>query len=122
MWKCSHVYVSDPDRYSMQLVAECVKDAISRNILSNKDLYMTEKELLDKLKKDPVSSDFWNRICSNRRMTYEKNPFTRIVNAKRRYIDPLVKDRGRMSAISEKYRQSKEAFFALDFSKPLTAE
>ncbi len=120
--KCSHVYVSDPDRYSMQLIAECVKDALERKVIDMKDLYGEEKPLIGKLRKDKDSRVLWTKLTHNCRMIDAVSENSRVVDAKKRYIDPLVYQKGRMSLLDEEFRKEKEAFLALDFSRVITAE
>ena len=50
---CSRIYVSDEDRYAMQILSELLRDAITAGILSPADLDTTEPEVIRTLQADP---------------------------------------------------------------------
>ena len=91
---CSKIYVSDEDRYSMQRLAELLKKAMERGILQKKDLYRTEEEIIGRMEADEVLSKAWRDFRALSFMI--KDPadmpkeWTRIIPAKKRYIDPLT--------------------------------
>ncbi len=114
---CSKIYVSDEDRYAMQMLSELLRFALDRGVLTEADLHTTEPEVIGKLLKNAETAARWNGYCAMhalRRTTVSKSgkePWRRIA-AKKRYIDPLIKDVGRVSAYSERFRAEVEAFLA----------
>lgn len=117
--KNSYVYISDSDRFTMQVLAELLKDAIRSGILTVDDLYTTEEQVIEKLKKSRITEHAWytyTRIKGVRR-TPECLPdtFCRKINAKRRYLDPYVKGKGRVTAYSETYRAEVARFLTVSF-------
>ena len=121
----SRVYVADEDRFAMQALADLLKGALDRRVLVREDLYTTEPSVIGKLRADPRSAAQWDRFrrLSRLRVSREKpeEPGWRSVPAKKRYIDPLVLDEGRVSCLSPEVRAMQEAFLALDFSVWLRA-
>lgn len=100
--RCSEVYVSDEDRYAMQMLAELLGDAIRGGILTECDLYATEPEVLACLRANEAFSRRWEAFCSYREILTADQPQTdgdwRVIPAKKRRIDPLILGRGRASA------------------------
>lgn len=111
---CSRIYVSDEDRYAMQRLAEVLRDALDRHILCEGDLYATEPEVIDKLLADGRSAQRWRDFRALRRMRRADAPGAsdgwRRIDAKLRYIDPLVAGRGRVSALSPALAWELDAF------------
>ena len=102
--QCSRIYVSDEDRYSMQRLAELLKDCIVRGIISEEDLYIGEKNVIEKLLGTEYSANEWNRFRNySAIMRAGNSPDSRIVYAKKRYINPFVKGYGRVSEIFQDY-------------------
>ncbi len=116
---CSGVYTADEDRYAMQLLSEIVSEAISRQVLQQEDLYTTEPEVIHKLKSDAELSAMWEHYRQLDRMITEESQAPeearRVVSAKKRYIDPLILGRGRVSDNNESIRQEIDEFLARSF-------
>ena len=116
----SRVDVADEDRYAMQVLADLLKDALDRRVLVRDDLYTTEPEVIKKLATDSRAAKAWTafRHLSRLQVSREKpqGPGWCSVPAKKRYIDPLVLEKGRVSSLSPEVRAMQEAFLALDFS------
>ena len=116
----SRVYVSDEDRFAMQVLADLLRDALARGVLSEEDLYTTEPAVIAKLQSDPVSGAAWARfrgytgVLRADRRPQEEGWLS--VPAKKRYIDPLVRLRGRVSQWDSQVKTLQEDFLALDFS------
>ncbi len=110
---CSEIYVSDPDRCSMEVLAGILKQAISSGVIGEADLYTTEGQVIRKLAGDAVFREEWRRF---RRLdtilkAKEKEDDTWIrVYAKKRYIDPLIAGKGRVSHVFPAYRAALDAF------------
>ncbi len=123
---CSRIYVSDEDRYAMQMLSELLGRALKRGVLEESDLMGTEPKLIEKLLCDPQSKADWKRFRSMRRMLRDEDEapteLRRVVLAKKRCIDPLVQGRGRLSQICEPFREELEAFRSADQSGWLCAK
>ena len=120
----SYLYVSDQDRFLMQYLADMVRNAIRAGALEQDDLYATESEALKKLRAHKKIQDVWDtytKISSVIISDYEmKDRYCVNVSAKKRYIDPLVMDGGkvaRISHIDENVKKDIESFLQLDFDK-----
>ena len=110
---CARVYVSDEDRYAMQLLAELLAAAIERGVLSEGDLGGTEPEVIAKLEADDAFRLRWREFCALHRMRTDDGApreNRRVIPAKKRYIDPLVEGRGRVSALDESFGRELKAF------------
>ena len=115
---CARVYVAPEDRYAMQRLAEILREALTRGVLTRGDLYGTEPEVIGKLMESETLRARWLRFRSLRRMLPEAeaaaSPDGRRIPAKRRFIDPIAAGRGRLSGWDEGFRQEKDAFLSLD--------
>jgi len=124
--ECSRIYVAPADRFSMQMLAELMRTAIDAGVIRPADLWGDEPALIRKLQKDTVLFSQWERfrafhhILDNAEVS--DHSITRVIPAKKRYIDPLIEGIGRVSAYSSLYREQMEEFLCLDFSIPVTAE
>ena len=113
---CSKIYVSDEDRYAMQMLSELLKDAIGLGVLTEADLYTTEPEVIAKLLRDERTAAAWNRYRAYHAMRRAAAPKGegqwRRIAAKKRYIDPLIRGVGRVSAYSDAFRIARDAFLS----------
>ena len=93
--KCSIIYVSEEDRYSMQILSELLQYALAHHVLEPADLYTTEYCSLSRMIQAdvPGSSGEWRRIC-----------------AKKRCIDPKVSGYERVSRFSPSFRDALNTF------------
>ena len=123
---CSRIYVSDEDRYAMQMLSEVLRLALDRGVLTEADLLTTEPQVIEKLLSDESSAAAWRTFRSMRTMRISDAPKTRgawrRIPAKKRYIDPLIVGRGRVSAASEALRGEIQAFRSEPQSAWLAAE
>lgn len=114
--ECSKIYVSDEDRYAMQMLSELLRDAIALGVLSEADLYTTEPQVIEKLSGDGRTAAAWQRFRTYHTMRRAAEPADegqwRRIAAKKRYIDPLIEGVGRVSAYSEAFRTAVEAFLS----------
>ncbi len=124
--RCSRIYVSDEDRYAMQMLSELLRNALDRGTLTEADLLTTEELLIRKLLADTASAGEWKRFCSLKRMVTEEEKapqeLRRVIPAKKRCIDPLVLDKGRLSRLCEPFAEDLAAFREQDQSKWICAE
>lgn len=124
---CGKIYVSDEDRYAMQMLAELLKDAIAAGVLAADDLWKTESAVLRKLTADPAFREKWERfrayrtIHSGKSGTPPADAKPRVIDAKKRRIDPYVAGMGRVSAFSPEFRKETQAYLDEDFSAAVWA-
>lgn len=103
-----------------QALADLLRDAVNRQVLTEDDLYRTESFVIQKLEADPASARRWRRFrrfCRVERSAERpENGLWFRIPAKLRYIDPLVAGLGRVSRLDAGVRQAQEAFLATDFA------
>lgn len=123
---CSRIYVSEEDRYAMQMLSELLQRALTRGTILEEDLMGTEPDLIRKLRSDPKTAAEWKRFRALRRMIREEElappEGRRVILAKKRYIDPLVRGKGRLSALCAPFAAELEDFLNQDQSHWLYAE
>jgi HD superfamily phosphohydrolase len=111
---CSGLYISDADRYAMQILSEVLQYAIERRVIGEEDLYTTEPEVIGKLLADSRTAARWKDFRALRRTASAPAPGPagcwRKIAAKKRYIDPLVQGEGRVSELSPAFAESLSAF------------
>ena len=124
--ECSRIYVSDEDRYAMQMLAELLGRAIRGGVLSEEDLMGTEDALIAKLLRDAQSAAEWKRFRAMKQMVEDEKlapeAMRRVIGAKKRCIDPFVRDRGRLSQICEPFAEALRDFREQDQSHWLCAK
>ena len=117
--KNSRVYVADEDRFAMETLAGVLRLALKRGVLCRADLWRTEGEVIGKLERDTVCGVAWSRFCALDALRRSKScpgeDGWLCIDAKKRWIDPLVLGKGRVSAWNGSLRREMEAFRALDF-------
>lgn len=122
----SRVYVADEDRFAMQALADLLGMALERGTLRRDELWDTERRVIRKLEADPVCGPVWRRFCGySRILQREERPeagYWVRISAKKRWIDPLARGMGRVSAWDAEAGEQMEAFRRLDFSSWLGAE
>ena len=110
--KCSRVYVSDADRYSMELLAEILRDAIHLKILTAEDLYLQERNVVKKLEGSSLLPR-WQAFRALKRVIRVENG--RVIPAKKRYIDPCTANGLRASQLDESFCNDLKRFLSWDF-------
>ena len=119
---CSRIYVSEEDRYSMQRLSELLRDALDHRVLAPEDLYRTEPEVIAKLEGSPVCRESWRKFRSLHKILRGDaipDGNGRIIPAKKRYINPLIADHGRLTDIDESFRQALRAYLEEPQDVPL---
>ena len=108
----------------MQALADLLRDALSRALLTTDDLYTDENLVVARLLSDPISAAYWRdyrRIRGTKSgKTRPENVYAVKVRAKKRSIDPLVQTKEglkRFTAISTDYAARLAAFRADDFDR-----
>lgn len=111
---CSKIYVSDADRYTMQILSEILAYAIEHRVIEEEDLNSTEPKVIGKLLSDAHTASFWNHFCACRHTKSAPQPGTkgywRKIAAKQRYIDPMVQGKGRISEQSPDFADNLNTF------------
>lgn len=113
--RCARVYVSDEDRYAMQMLSELLAAALRRGVIGEDDLMGTEPAVIAKLEADGESRAAWRDFRALHRMrcdTDAPQEKRRVIPAKKRFIDPLVVGRGRVSELDEGFRRELERFLS----------
>lgn len=86
-------------------VGDCLRYALSKDYISENDLYTTDRVVIEKVKShintDSRLSLFWERM--NNKIIAENNPkdYDREAFCKSRVVDPLCLDNGKVKRISE---------------------
>lgn len=113
--RCSKVYVSDEDRYAMQMLAELLKSAIDNGVLQESDLYLQERDVIRVLTASSYASR-WDEYCHYQRIICRDTPegpgAWRQINSKKRHINPLVQNQGRVTSLFPDYHRDLTAFLA----------
>ena len=116
----SKVYTCNEDRFSMQYLADLLKLAVNKNIITLDDFYTVENQVIIKLKTDDELKSLWDnfRNLSQIYTSKEKpeNGYWVTIPAKRRYINPQVVSQGRVSNLSQKLSKEIDDFLNVDFN------
>ena len=109
------IYCCDEDRYSMEALARLIKKGIAMEVLCEDNLYQGEPGLIARLLGSPLEGE-WESYCAMSELEKSGVPqegFLKI-QAKKRYIDPLVNER-RLSEIDPEFKREVDGYLAQDF-------
>lgn len=116
----SKVYTCNVDRFSMQYLADLLKLAVDKNVINLNDLYTIEEKVIMKLQKDAELKSKWNdfRNMSQIFTSNEKpeNGYWVNIPAKKRYINPLIVNNGRVTDLCESLSKEIDDFLKVDFN------
>ncbi len=112
--KNSRVYVSDEDRFAMQYLADIIQIALEEELFDKQFLYTTEYYVIDRLKKCKKTNELWSRFTRLHEVIRSENG--RRIHAKKRYIDPIILNKGRISSISDELNSEIHSFIDKDFN------
>lgn len=116
----SKVYTCNTDRFSMQYLADLLKLAVNKNVISINDLYTVEDDVVAKLQKDEELKSKWNDFINlSQIFTSKEKPDSGYwvnIPAKKRYINPQVVSKGRVSNLSKKLSKEIDDFLNVDFN------
>lgn len=120
--KNSRVYVNDCDRYGMEILARLIKKAIELKVLTMDDLYLTEDIVISKLESNPITKHDFDTFSSMNDLIVSTTmvPNAIKVKSKKRYINPFVIDKGRISKIDSYVKQEIDSFLSLSFDEYLS--
>ncbi|MBO7570960.1 MAG: hypothetical protein J6T48_02285 [Bacteroidales bacterium] len=111
--QCSRIYVADEDRYSMQRLAEILKECIIRKIIAESDLYLGETPVIEKLMNNEFSAKEWQKFRSYSTIVHTAdNPDSRIIYAKKRHINPYISGLGRVGDVFPEYGNALKEYLA----------
>lgn len=120
MRKLSAEYIANRTKFSMQFLADIMKKMTEKNLITKKDMYiLSEQEVIKKIEncqEDNIARNFeiW-RNATQIKQSQELIPnkyCVSIMNAKIRYINPLVRQENefiRIDKISKKAREDIES-------------
>ncbi len=120
---CGRIYSGAEDRYAMEMLARLLKRAIGQGVIAEELLYKDEPRVIAALHDSPMREAWakYRRLHAVE-ITEEDGSDVISVSAKKRYIDPYVKDRGRISLLSSAFEEALRAFTAEDYSVKLKGE
>ena len=115
--QCGKIYCCDEDRYAMETLSLLLKKAISAGIIDKNDLNGEEKDLISKILSSPLAKE-WKAYCGLFSLQKSSSKLSEEwirIDAKKRYIDPLVGDRS-LSKRNLSFQKEVDAFLKEDFS------
>lgn len=120
--RCGKIYVSDEDRYAMQILAELLKEAVAKGIVTQADLYRQEKDVIETLQNSCLASG-WCDFCNLRKVIRTDIPDEtgRKIFAKKRYVDPMTNCGSRASELDNEFSAERKAFQNYSFDYYLNA-
>lgn len=111
--ECAKVYASDPDRYAMQILSELICDAINLGVITEHDLYTTERIVVEKIKNSLLNSR-WKEYCGLRLIFRQDDPGIngkwRRIYSKKRCIDPYITNTCRVTDLFPDYNKLMDDF------------
>lgn len=116
----SKVYTCNVDRFSMQYLADLLKLAVDKNVISLDDLYTIEEKVIMKLQQDAELKSKWNDFVNMSQIftSNEKpeNGYWVNIPAKKRYINPFIVNNGRVTNLCETLSKEIDDFLKVDFN------
>lgn len=101
MSNLSKMYIRSKTKFSMQFLADIIKQMSNQNLITKKDLYtLSEKEIIEKIEKCDYGNisknfDIWKNAEKIKESNFApENLYCVDINCKRRYIKPLVNSNG----------------------------
>lgn len=118
--KCGKVYSGDENRYAMERLAMILRKAMQLGILDENDLYSSEDAVMKKLSVSVLATDLQKFRKENRVIhTADDDPEGIIVDAKKRYIDPLCQNGKRVSSLNAEISRQIKEFLDTDYHCPI---
>lgn len=117
----SRTYISNEDRYSMEILARLLKDFLVKNIISQDDLYLEEPYIIEKINSNPYSKELFDKFKSLSEVDVKENERDGYINirAKKRYINPLIKNKGRILDLDSELKENVDELLKIDFKEYL---
>lgn len=120
--KCGKVYSSKEDRYAMDRLSDLLKECVKDHTLTKEDLYDSEEHVIAKI--CVTHEEEWNHFSSLSRVDVSdvwKDGY-RTIQVKKRYIDPLVSEKGRVHELNRDLNESFHAFCMDDMKEWLKGD
>ncbi|MBQ7888187.1 MAG: hypothetical protein IJ356_00350 [Erysipelotrichaceae bacterium] len=118
--KMARIYVADADRFSMQVLSDILEKAVSMNVLKEEDLYQDEEIVISRLLSDDRTALMWKQFKSlkdvKRAVNKPERGLWRVVDAKKRWINPQLTSTLRVSEYSGEFQKESEEFLKQDFN------
>ena len=122
----SKIYVADVDRLIMQLLADLIEYAVKWNVLSEDDLYVDENHVISKLLSNEKTAAMWKSFCQLKSVKRAENKpesgLFRVINAKKRWINPRVVSGARANEFSIEFRNKVNDFLMQKFDEYLVTD
>ncbi len=119
--KTAQIYVADADRLIMQLLSDLIQWAIEYKVLRESDLYVDESYVISRLLSNDETSVMWKQFtCLNaveRAVNKPETGLFRQVNAKKRWINPMICDGRRIRDISGVFKRKADEFLVQNFTE-----
>ncbi len=97
-------YWTEPQKEaSFQILAAAIREALEKKILSEKDLYLTDMQVMQKLKQAPNEKiqQCLKMLTPNLRVAVNPTTYDYMAYPKRRWVDPPVLTNGTTSPLSQ---------------------
>lgn len=117
--QCGKVYCSAADRCAMEVLARLIRKAVKENILTIDDLYVDEPHVINILENSALRKE-WMAYRAMNHIETRNSPLDDtwlMIPAKKRYTNPLVKDKGRVDTFDRTFQKELHEFLDQDFTK-----
>ncbi len=119
--RMAQIYVADADRLIMQLLSDLIQWAIACGVLEERDLYIDEPHVILRLLSDERTAVMWKQFTElnavERAANKPETGLFRQVNAKKRWINPMVHNGKRVSETSAVFKRKANEFLNQDFTE-----
>ena len=99
--------------------------ALKKGVLRAAELYLTEEPVIEKLQSDAETAGLWRGYCTLHEIVNDREAFPdgawRVIGAKKRRIDPFVRDYGRLSEINARFAGEIKAFMDTPLDRAICA-
>lgn len=116
--RCGKVYSSKESRYAMETLANLLKKCINEKIITENDIQFDDNYILVILENSKYKDELLKFKDLKKVDIYrEKQENSLVVDAKKRYIDPLILNIGRVSDYSAIIKDEIHAYLSEDYTK-----
>ena len=119
--RLSRLYESPEDRYAMEMLSGVLRESLALGVLREADLDTTEPLVIQKLLSYPRTAALWRHYTALSAVRAVESPRGDgpwlQLQVKRRYIDPLVMGRGRLSQSCPEFGAELRAYLAEDLKE-----
>ena len=113
--RCGSIYSCPMDRYGMEVLAGIVRKAIRQGILAEEDLYRGETYVMECISHSLLAEE-WQKFAelSHIRIQKRKEEGFLQIHTKKRYVNPYVKQRGRVTDCDRKMKERLDVFLSAE--------